>query len=44
MAQFFELTWLIVGIGLFFGMVAFVYRPSAAKRYDEYRKIPLGNE
>ena len=40
MDQVLELSWLVAGFVLFFGLVAFVYRPSAAKKYAEIAKTP----
>ena len=41
MDQLLELSWLVVGIVLFVGFVAFVFRPTAARKYEEAGKIPL---
>ena len=41
MDQVLELSWLVAGFILFVGLVAYVYRPSAAKKYAEIAKTPL---
>ncbi len=36
-----EVWWLILGIVLFLGIVLYVYRRSAKKKYEEHGNIPL---
>lgn len=41
MEQLLQVSWLLIGIALFVGIVAYVYRPSAAKSYEDAGNIPF---